>query len=398
MARPRTGSAVALWKKRGGKRVRVWYACVSYFDDNGTRKFERKKPDENTKTAARDLARKMLADYEKEGQKTFDNAHITFAELAKHYEETYLIDPEYVGGRKVAGLRNRYDFEKRLAVIKRFFRNQEIRSITYGDLARFKVVRIKTPVVMGKNTRGTAEDKPGNPTQRQRSLATVNRELSLLRRVFNVAVENGWVQKNPFECGKSLINPGDEQPRQRILSKGEEDKLLAACSGVREHLRPIVIMALDTGMRWGDIKKLRWSDVSFETGLIHIRAFNTKTMRERTVAMTQRLTLELEVLEGNSGRESDGLIFGVKTSVKKAFNKAKAQAGLVDVTFHDLRHTNASRLVAAHLSVAEVGRLLGHTQVTTTYRYVNANEETARRAVAILDEVNKEPGEVRLVN
>jgi hypothetical protein len=99
MARPRTGSAVSLWKIRGKKRVKVWYACVSYFDDKGKRKFERKKPEENTKTAARDLARKMLADYEQEGQKTFDNAHITFADLADHYKDTYLIHPEYIEGR-----------------------------------------------------------------------------------------------------------------------------------------------------------------------------------------------------------------------------------------------------------------------------------------------------------
>jgi integrase len=58
---------------------------------------------------------------------------------------------------------------------------------------------------------------------------------------------------------------------------------------------------------------------------------------------------------------------------------------LPDVRFHDLRHTHATRLVGAHIPLSEVGRVLGHTQPNTTYRYVNANVETAKRASAALD-------------
>jgi integrase len=63
-------------------------------------------------------------------------------------------------------------------------------------------------------------------------------------------------------------------------------------------------------------------------------------------------------------------------------------AGLEDVRFHDLRHTAATRLVGAHIPLSEVGRVLGHTQANTTYRYVNANIDTARRAAAALDAFN----------
>ena len=65
-------------------------------------------------------------------------------------------------------------------------------------------------------------------------------------------------------------------------------------------------------------------------------------------------------------------------------------AGLPDRRFHDLRHTVASRLVAAHMPLSEVGRILGHTLPATTYRYVNVNAETARRAAAVLDQFNKQ--------
>ena len=149
MPRPRTGSAVALWKERGGKRVKVWYGCISYFDDTGKRKFERRKA--NNKTHAKELAQLLLREYDDGGQESFDSAAMTFAQLAEYYRTTFLVDPEYVGGRKVVGLRNKYDFEKRLEILKNFFRNRKLRSITHGDLERYKTVRLRTPVVVGRN-------------------------------------------------------------------------------------------------------------------------------------------------------------------------------------------------------------------------------------------------------
>jgi integrase len=91
--------------------------------------------------------------------------------------------------------------------------------------------------------------------------------------------------------GKSLISVGDEKPRERILTLEEEARLLAACEDPRAHLRAILICALDTGMRRGELFSLTWADVDFENRLITIRAFNTKTMRERRVGMAVRLKL-----------------------------------------------------------------------------------------------------------
>ncbi len=341
MPRPRTGSAVALWKKRGGKTVKVWYGCISYFADNGKRKFERRKAD--NKTHAKELAQTMLREYDDGGQEIFDSADMTFAQLAEYYKTTFLVDPEYVDGRKIVGLRNKYDFEKRLGILKDFFRHRKLRSITHGDLERYKTVRLKTPVVVGRNTRGT--EGKGEPKNRQRSIATVNRELSLLRRVFNVAVSNGWVLKSPFAMGKSLINPGDEKPRERILTREEEARLIAECSGPRAHIKAIVICALDTGMRRGEMFKLTWGDIDFEERLITIRAFNTKTMRERQVAITQRLIKELKPMHKASTKNPEELVFKIKTSVKTAFNRAKKDAGVPDLRFHDLRHYADSRIM-----------------------------------------------------
>jgi integrase len=396
MPRHKTGAAIQKWRVKNGKRVREWHACISYWKD-GKRVQDTRKPRDNTKTAARNLAKEMLKELEEQGPKALDSANMTFAQLAQFYEETYLIDPEYVDGRKIAGYRGKYVFGIILKIHKNYFGNQKIREITHGDLKKFKAVRLKTPAIFGKNTRGTA--KSGNVIQRHRSIATVHKELSLLRRIFNVAVSNSWLTKNPFDMGDSLINPGDEKPRERILTKEEEEKLLAACTGSKEHLRPIIICALDTGMRRGEIFKLNWADVDFESGIINIKAFNTKTLRERQVAMTSRLSQELYALWHNSSRNPDELVFGITTSSKKGFARVRKIVGLPDLRFHDLRHTHATRLVAGHVPLSEVGRVLGHTQANTTYRYVNANVETARRAAAVLDDFNKlDSGEKPMIN
>src|ERR1051325_8423763 len=104
--------------------------------------------------------------------------------------------------------------------------------------------------------------------------------------------------------------------------------------------------------------------------------------------MTGRLTRELETLWEESPKDKRQRVFGILNNVKRSFTAARNAAGLPDVRFHDLRHTAATRLVGAHIPLSEVGRVLGHSNPNTTYRYVNANVETARRASAALDAFN----------
>jgi len=116
-------------------------------------------------------------------------------------------------------------------------------------------------------------------------------------------------------------------------------------------------------------------------------------MKERQVSLTTRLAIELEKLWEESPKAKDQLVFGFTNNVKNSFRSVRTRADLPDIRFHDLRHTAATRLVAAHLPLPEVGRVLGHTLANTTYRYVNANIETTRRAAAILDAFNSEGSE-----
>jgi integrase len=348
-----------------------WTARLTYSADGRRRNIER-RAQPNTKNRAKVILKELIARFETSGARAVESERMTFNQLARHYDSNYLLPPEYRDGRKIVGLRS-------LATPKRFLRDLaehfgpcRLRNITYGSIRTYRNARLSAP------TR-----KTGKPP----AVATVNREMALLRRMLNVAVREGWLTRNPFNAGEPLIVPADECRRERILTREEEERLLAECAGRRAHLRPLVVCALDTGMRRGELLKLLWQEVDFEEGVIHVRAFNTKTMRARLVAMSARVESGLRELFGRAA-DPAGPVFGGVKEVKKGFDTARRRAGLSDVRFHDLRHTAATRLVGGHIPLSEVGRVLGHTQPSTTYRYVNANVETARRAAAAMDAFN----------
>ncbi|MDQ3175622.1 MAG: site-specific integrase, partial [Acidobacteriota bacterium] len=267
---------------------------------------------------------------------------------------------------------------------------RRLQSISYGEIRAYRAARLKqpTPSDIARHERELVTDAKAKLTV-TRAIATVNRELSKLRRMLNIAQREGWIKTNPFLAGESLISNADERKRERILTREEERRLLEACTDPRRaHLRPIIIAAIDTGMRRGELLSLKWRDVDLEHGVILIQAFNTKTMKERELAMTTRLKHELAKLYEQSTQDPAVRVFGILDNVKRSYTAARKAAGLLDVRFHDLRHTAATRLVGAHIPLSEVGRILGHTQANTTYRYVNANVETARRAAAALDAFN----------
>lgn len=350
-----------------------WFARTSYRDETG--KYQNVKKVAKSRSDAKEVLKGLLRELDDHGGRSVESARMTFRELADFYEKTYLIEAQYVEDRKVAGLRSCYDGKFRLGTLREHFGKRRLREIMYADLEKFRLARLGTATKHGK----------------QRSIATVNRELGLMRRVLNVALANGWIHWSPFTMGKGLISDGDEKPRERILTREEEERMLLACVGWRAHLRPILICALDTGMRRGELFKLRWADVDFDNKLITIRAFNTKTMRERRVGLTERLAGELAILYAKNPNP-EALLFGIG-SVKNSFNKVRREAGVTDLRFHDLRHTYATRLVSKHLPLSEVGRVLGHTQPTTTYRYTNLTVETARRAASALDELHSASAE-----
>lgn len=348
-----------------------WLARVTYTDEMGKRRNLKRMAD--TKTEAKELLKQMVRALDDKNEKVFQAEKMKFRELADYFTEHYLKPAEYVENRKVSGLRSYDTAVHHFNPVREFFDNKMLRSITYETISQYRALRLKTPTRSGS----------------QRSIASVNRELAILRRVLGIAQRENWILKNPFSQGDTLICIADEKKRERILTKAEEIKLLEACQGSRSHLKAILICALDTGMRQGEIFSLQWKSVDFNEGVINIDAYNTKTMKSRQIAMTSRLASELLALYQKSTFNPDDLVFGITDNVKHSFNSVRKIAGLEDLRFHDLRHTAATRLVSQHLPLSEVGRVLGHSQANTTYRYVNANLETAKRAALLLDQFNQ---------
>ncbi|HEX8141416.1 MAG TPA: site-specific integrase [Pyrinomonadaceae bacterium] len=366
MPRVRKGSEV---EKNGN-----WYARIRWTEETGKRK-DLWIPAKN-KSHASEIVQEKLQEIKEHGENSLDKSRITFAYLADYFEKNYLVAAEYIEGRKISGRRSLEGLTAQVNAMREFFGKKPLRSISYGDISRFRLQRLKTPCFR---------------TGKQRSIASVNRELALLRRMLNVAAREQWLIKNPFNLGEPLISVADERKRERILSREEEQKLLQACEHPhRKHLRAIIICALDTGMRRGEILKLKWSDVDLISGLITVRAFNTKTMRERTVSITSRLTQELNHLWDDSTKNPDDLVFGISNNVKRSFTSVRKEVGLNDLRFHDLRHSLASRLDDLGFSLAKIGSQLGHTQLQTTLRYVNRDKSSIKQVANALDAFNSE--------
>ena len=363
-----------------------YYARVTYVDERTGKKRDIQQVAKNITHAKqlRDDLRRELADH---GAEHFELRRKSFREFADWFKTTYIRDAEYVGDVKVRGtLRSARTVELHWRTIVAHFGKRPVHSIRYGDLLAFRNARLRAPVHV---TRGKHEgDDERAP--RQRSIASVNREIALLRRMFRIARREGWVTRNPFDEGDSLISIADERKRERILSLEEEQRLLAACDAHPKAsvMRPLLIAALETGCRQGELLKLVWSDVDMTGRRIRIQAFNTKVMRERMVPIPPRLATELRALRGDRIVAADALVFGIVDNVKNSWTTIRRKAGLEGLRFHDLRHTSASRL-ARKLSLSDVGKILGHSDPKTTWRYVNADQSLLDRAAAVHEELHK---------
>ena len=174
------------------------------------------------------------------------------------------------------------DDEERARPLKDFFAGKRLRDITPMLIEQFKQGRLKTKTLH----------------KRDRSLATVNRELQVLSNVFSMAYDNGLVETNPMRRVHKLR---EAPARERYLIDEEERRLFAVLVGRRAHLRPIVVVALQTGMRQGEILGLKWEHIDFNQKTIYVA--HTKTGRPRRIPMSKPIEMELRSLKQNASSD-----------------------------------------------------------------------------------------------
>lgn len=359
-------------KDKNGKVF--WYARIVRIEGNGKKKQYTQKAE--SKSHARRLRNELSNKFGERGEKAIKGDKMLFREFCDIYQTRKLFEAVYHGEgkakRKVSGVRSLKTVLFYLDVLRNYFGAKLIRSITHSDIEDFKTKRLKTPSKRG-----------------ERSIADVNRTLALLRAMLRFAVQNSWLAESAFDKGKPLISLSDEVKRERVLSFDEEKKLLTFCTDKRQHLKSILVIALDTAMRKGELLSLTWRNVDFEGRLIRLIATNTKTQTSRNVGMTARVFDELQNLWKVSPKNLDDLVFGVQ-DVKRSFTSACRDAQILDFRIHDCRHTAITRMIQAGLSPTEIMKISGHTQMNTFARYVNPDTNAVQRIADMLSTFNTE--------
>ena len=208
-----------------------------------------------------------------------------------------------------------------------------------------------------------------------------------LKHCFTKAVEWGYVKSTPAAEVK-LFKETPKAPR--FLTAEEIDALLAECP---PYMYPIVVVAVNTGMRRLELFNLQWEDVDFQRGIITVRNrgnFRTKNAEDRTIPMNATLT---ETLRGLPRHIRSPYVFPSIASeegkpyniLQRGFQAALRRTGIGHVRFHDLRHTFASHLVMSGVDLASVQRLLGHKDIGTTMRYSHLAPDHLKGAVDKLE-------------
>ena len=214
----------------------------------------------------------------------------------------------------------------------------------------------------------------------KRSPATVNRYVAALSSIFTYAFRQlRWVSENPCLC---LVKLKESAGRDRVLSIGEARTLLENCKSSKcPYLYAIVLMALTTGMRQGEILALKWKDIDFENNLIHIR--DSKNGKPRASAVVASLKEELfrlfEIRE--TAKE---FIFASKTAfgnidITKPFKLALEQSNIENFVFHSCRHTFATMAARQGASNLELATATGHKTLQMLQRYTHLDVRTTKK-------------------
>ncbi len=211
--------------------------------------------------------------------------------------------------------------------------------------------------------------------------ATVNKDLRHLRAIFSRAVVWKYLSENPAK-GVSAFKQNEQH--ETFLDADEIDRVIRA-SG---RLRPLIVTAINTGLRSGELYNLRWQDVDFDGECINVTNrvdWNTKNHRNRSIPMSHAVQ-ETLVEHRDSRVSGPEFVFrnidgGQLKDVRKALKKIEQEAGVNHFTLHDLRRTFASHLVFSNTPISSVKELMGHRDISTTAQYTRTAQAHLRSAI-----------------
>jgi len=265
-----------------------------------------------------------------------------------------------------------------------YFAETPIGQMTKNDILRYRKAR------QDEYLRSRPEGaKPLSET-------TLNRDVEAIRHVLFWAVDEGFLTANPIARIRMVRERGRRRP---VLSVADEVKLLAACS---DHLRSIVIAALDSGLRRGELLHQRSEDIDFDRGLISVSHSKTPEGEHRLVPMTTRLRQTLLALKKQAVEvfTYDGQPIG---AIKTGWKGALRRAGIPPMRFHDLRHSFNSRLadigvisdvrkaLMGHASGNDVNSIYTHIEIGTLRDAIHRLETWHAQKLKALEEASSLP-------
>jgi integrase len=224
-------------------------------------------------------------------------------------------------------------------------------------------------------------------SSRNRSPATVNRYLAVLSHIFSIAVKEWeWIDDNPV---RKVRKPKEARGRDRFLSDAERQRFLATCEASGSlYLHTIVVLALSTGMRKGEILNLRWKQVDFKNKRIILT--KTKNGETRSVPLVGygHTLLQAHAPEQSAPEKMlfPGKTDGVAVDIKKGWTNALKAAEITDFRFHDLRHSAASYLGMNGATLLEIAAVLGHKTLSMVKRYSHLSDTHTHGVVSSMND------------
>lgn len=374
-ARPKA-SAYRLWDARQpGLCLRVLPSGIKTFEVHFARGASERIGRFPTITldAARTQAQMKLGEFAKTGERSNKRKAETFGTFI---DDSYA---PWMEAERKTGVRT-------IAVIRKEFADllqKPIGEVTAFAIEKYKATRLKAGI---------------NP-------ATVNRDVVRIKAAMAKAVEWKVIAENPLRSVKRT--KGENQGRVRFLSEAEERALrgalerreekyrrsrdsgnawraergrdaLPAIVGYCDHLTPMTLVALNTGLRRGELTSITWADVNLPGKLVTVQAAFSKSSKTRHVPLNSEA---MDVLRNlRKQQKGEGRLFPIACP-KKAWNALTAAAKIENFRFHDLRHTFASKLVMAGVDLNTVRELLGHGDIAMTMRYAHLAPEHKAAAV-----------------
>lgn len=301
----------------------------------------------------------------------------------------------YMEYSKANKLSHKADVCQKKAVLEYFGAKRDIETITPSDIEKFKefltyreaeeTIKIKNPDYGKKGVRKQFIHKKIK-LKKTRTNATKNRYIAMLRKMFNLCIDNGLLEKNPCTGVKYLR---EDNKQRRILEPDEEKRIFDTIRKNPDeygYLEDIILFALQTGARAGNILPAEWKQVDFKSSSVEF--LKTKSGKAYKIPMTKRLAA---MLKRRFAQAETPYIFPNPATglpykdIKKSFKSLMKLAGVENFTLHCCRHTVATRIIEKNGDIIATMDILGHANIKTTMIYHHLNEDRKRKAIESLE-------------